>query len=130
MHINYTLKYLAIIVFIIAGYFILYWYSNPIEGYTVCPFKLVTGIPCPACGSTRATIHLLNGHLLKSVQINPFGLVSTILLMISVLWMLLDIFRKKETFFKFLKKNWSLEIKTLLFLIVIINWIFNIYKGL
>jgi hypothetical protein len=27
----------------------------------VCPFRLVTGLPCPLCGATRAFVHA--GHL-------------------------------------------------------------------
>jgi hypothetical protein len=30
--------------------------------WTPCLFKLLTGIPCPACGSTRAVLALLRGE--------------------------------------------------------------------
>jgi Protein of unknown function (DUF2752) len=41
---------------------------------TVCPFKLVTGLACPACGSTRAVLALLDGK--DPLQYNPLGLVT------------------------------------------------------
>ena len=41
---------------------------------TPCPFKLVTGIACPACGSTRAVLALFEGH--DPLQYNPVGLLT------------------------------------------------------
>jgi Protein of unknown function (DUF2752) len=41
---------------------------------TVCPFKLVTGFACPACGSTRAVLALFEGK--DPLQYNPVGLVT------------------------------------------------------
>ena len=38
---------------------------------TVCPFKAITKIPCPACGLTHATIYLLTGRLKESLNANP-----------------------------------------------------------
>jgi hypothetical protein len=37
----------------------------------VCRFKLVTGIPCPTCGATRAAFSLLAGHLVEAWRFNP-----------------------------------------------------------
>ncbi|MCC8137201.1 MAG: DUF2752 domain-containing protein [Clostridiales bacterium] len=38
---------------------------------TVCPFAILTGFPCPACGLTRAGISLLTGHFLTAWEQNP-----------------------------------------------------------
>jgi hypothetical protein len=38
---------------------------------TVCPSKLLIGLPCPACGITRATKLLLTGHFRESFQMHP-----------------------------------------------------------
>ena len=35
-----------------------------------CPFKTITGLNCPACGSTRAVHHLLHGRLLLALRCN------------------------------------------------------------
>lgn len=35
-----------------------------------CPFVVVTGFPCPACGLTRAGIHLLKGEWVQAWEIN------------------------------------------------------------
>lgn len=34
---------------------------------TGCTFRKVTGIICPGCGSTRAMLELLHGHILKAL---------------------------------------------------------------
>ncbi len=130
MHINHKIKYPTIIVFIIVGYFLLYKYTDFIQAYTFCLFKTTTHIPCPACGSTRATIQLLHGNVVTSLLINPLGLVSTILFIISICWMLIDIFKKEETFYPFLKKKWNTKLQVILFLFIILNWVWNISKGL
>lgn len=37
----------------------------------ICPGKIFCGIPCPACGMTRAFCLLLQGHLKASIQMHP-----------------------------------------------------------
>jgi len=130
MQINYKLKYLGIILILFSGYFFLYNFSDSIEGHSVCFFKNVTGIPCPACGSTRATIHLLHGEFWNSILINPFGILTNILITVSIFWMIMDIVKNKETFFQFLRQDWNNRIKFFALLIVLINWIWNIKKGI
>lgn len=38
-----------------------------------CPFFKVTGVPCPGCGLTRATILLAKGDLLASIKFHAFA---------------------------------------------------------
>lgn len=38
-----------------------------------CPFVLISGFPCPGCGTTRAVLYLLKGQLARSWSINPAG---------------------------------------------------------
>ncbi len=40
---------------------------------TICPLKTFTGLPCPACGSTRAALALLEGNLHAAVLLNPLA---------------------------------------------------------
>lgn len=35
-----------------------------------CPFVVLTGFPCPACGLTRAGIHLLKGEWVQAWNLN------------------------------------------------------------
>lgn len=36
-----------------------------------CPMLVMTGIPCPGCGLTRAVIFLARGQVLRAAYINP-----------------------------------------------------------
>lgn len=36
-----------------------------------CPFRLVTGLQCPGCGSTRACYQLLHLHPVAAFKLNP-----------------------------------------------------------
>ena len=37
----------------------------------ICPFRILTGISCPACGLTRASISLLKGDIPTAINYNP-----------------------------------------------------------
>jgi hypothetical protein len=42
-------------------------------GLVLCPFRLVTHLPCPGCGMTRAMLELVQGHLYRALVIHPFS---------------------------------------------------------
>jgi hypothetical protein len=42
---------------------------------TICVFYHTTGLPCPACGLTRAFVCIGHGRLLESVHWHPLGLI-------------------------------------------------------
>lgn len=46
------------------------------HGPVVCPFRLLTGLPCPGCGLTRSWVHLVHGQVGAAMAANPFGLVA------------------------------------------------------
>ena len=38
--------------------------------WLVCPFRYLTGLPCPLCGMTRALCAIGHGHLRSAVELN------------------------------------------------------------
>ena len=129
MQFNFKIKYLIIILLLMLGYFFLLTQGIP-ENRTLCIFKNITGVPCPACGSTRATVLLFHGHLLNSLLLNPLGLLTNVFILISIIWMVCDIVRDRETFLPFLKTDWNNSVKAAVFIVLVANWIWNITKGL
>jgi hypothetical protein len=46
----------------------------PEAGPTLCPFRLLTGLPCPGCGMGHALVFALRGDLASSLRFHPLGL--------------------------------------------------------
>ena len=63
---------------------------NPHSVFPFCPFRLLTGWNCPACGGMRMTHDLLHGDLAAAVDDNVFLLVGIPLL---AAWILLRGYR-------------------------------------
>ena len=45
------------------------------EGPVACPFRVVTGHPCPTCGLTRVAHYILRADVSRALYINPFDAV-------------------------------------------------------
>jgi Protein of unknown function (DUF2752) len=55
------------------------------NGIILCPFRALTGYPCPGCGMTRAFSALAHGEPLRAILYNPL---SPILFVAAILvWM-------------------------------------------
>ena len=110
--------------------------SNKISNidFTVCLFKKITTIPCPSCGTTRAVDHLFHGEFISSILLNPFGLIVSGIMLVCPLWIAFDYFTKKQTFYDFYHKSEAVlrtkKVAIPLIILVLLNWIWNIYKQL
>jgi len=111
-----------------------YFLNSSKDGITVCWFKILSGFPCPACGSTSGMIEIFKGHFAQAFQYNPFSFSSLFILLFSSGWVVADLIRKKDGFYHFyhtinnqLKKKRIIIPIILLFIII---WIWNIYKAL
>jgi hypothetical protein len=105
--------------------------SNKLGG---CLIKSITSIPCPSCGSTRAVLSFLKGDFSDSLFWNPIGIILIVIMVVTPIWILFDLVFKKSSLYNFyhhtelfLKRKWIVIISILL---VLLNWIWNINKGL
>lgn len=57
------------------------------SGPTLCPFRLITGLPCPGCGLTRSWTAAAHGDIAEAFSYNFFGPISfiaTIMFVVAV----------------------------------------------
>ena len=95
-----------------------------------CPFKTITGIPCPGCGGIRATQFLLKGEILNALYTNPLSCLFCLLCATLPFWSFYDCYNGKQTLKTFLTKKWSNGIWLIVGTIILSNWIWNIIKQL
>jgi len=100
----------------------------------VCIFRRLTTIPCPSCGSTRSVLSLLHGEFREAMLWNPFGFLLMAFLVVAPFWISYDLASRNSTLLNayikielLLKRKW---IALPAVLLVLMNWIWNISKGL
>ena len=138
MPLNRNKLYVIILTVCAAGYAWLYFHINAhfeaVHSVGVCLVKQFTGIPCPSCGTTRAVAYLIHGEWREALLINPFGFVVACIMFFAPLWVLIDFITGKQTLFALyreIEERLKKPIYALpLILLVIINWAWNIFKGL
>jgi hypothetical protein len=60
------------------------------EGGPACPFRWATGLPCPFCGMTHATIALGGGHVRDALHFHPLAPVVLALFVWASVLLVLD----------------------------------------
>ena len=84
-----------------AGAWVLYTYApTGNRFYPQCVFKMLTGLDCPGCGTTRALHHLLHGRFEQAFMLNPLLFV----LMLVVLCALPSLIRGEQP--RFITRPW------------------------
>ena len=130
--------YSILFIACLAGYIWLYFsITKKItenKSVEICFIKHLTNIPCPSCGSTRSVISLTKGDFIGALNSNPIGYLVAIIMLIAPIWIITDTIKKTKTLFDFYIKIETYlkrpKIAIPLILLVIINWIWNITKGL
>jgi hypothetical protein len=136
---NRNKLYKFVLVACLIGYIWLFfslYQQNEIHSsqMTVCFIKKTTNVPCPSCGTTRAVMYLFQGEIQTAILTNPFGILVGLIMLVSPVWIVLDYYQKKDTFFQFYKKSEQFIrrkwIAAFLVILALLNWYWNIKKGL
>lgn len=69
---------------------------------SLCPFKMLTGFPCPGCGITKSIMFLYEGDLSKSIFYHLFGPFTFLFCIIAIIVLTIELLTKKEFFHKIL----------------------------
>jgi hypothetical protein len=82
---------------------IILWVNPHIEGdQSLCPFKLLTGFPCPGCGLTKSMIFFYEGDLSRSLSYHLFGPAFVFFCLLAIVTLSVELFTRKEYFKKYL----------------------------
>ena len=110
---SYGAIYLAVIYFLMQS-------GRP---FIFCLLKILTGLPCPFCGGTRAALALLQGHLTAAFALNP-GAVLLILFALPSYLVYDKLLRPRGWEKKLSRIFWALAL-----LALAANWTYLIIAG-
>lgn len=129
-----VLFYAGLSLLCAVGYVWVYWNLDPHHSLNVCVLKNTVDLPCPACGTTRSIEALLQGEWKTALWLNPLGPLAVLGLLVLPLWLAHDAITRQNSLYdgyvkgtKLLQQwQWALPLGALL----VLNWAWNIWKGL
>ena len=69
---------------------------------SLCPFKLLTGFPCPGCGITKSLVFFYEGDIHKSFSYHILGPFVIAFALLTIIVLSAELVTKKEYFTKWL----------------------------
>jgi len=100
--------------------------------WTPCLFKLLTGIPCPACGSTRAVLALLRGE--NVLAYNPLGIVTFAAALLTLVVLCRDLATGSDSLLHYWRRTEQFVRQPLVaaagIALLTTNWMWTIARGL
>ena len=94
-----------------------------------CGFKVIMGLPCLTCGSTRATMYLFQGNVLEALHHQPMMM---LIYMVLTSWGLVSLwafFARKSVRLKLTDRQ-DLLLKIALVGIPLSNWTYLVFAGI
>ncbi|KQS46347.1 hypothetical protein ASG38_11085 [Flavobacterium sp. Leaf359] len=89
----------ALLTLIIPFFLMLHNHDHHLEtDQSLCPFKMLTGFPCPGCGITKSLVYLYEGDLQKSLSYHLFGPFAFVFCIVVIIVLTLELKTQKEYF--------------------------------
>ncbi|MFD1602053.1 DUF2752 domain-containing protein [Flavobacterium artemisiae] len=89
----------ALITLIVPFFLMLDNHNNHLEtDQSLCPFKMVTGFPCPGCGITKSLVYFYQGDLYRSISYHILGPFVIVFCVLSIIILVTELITKKEYF--------------------------------
>jgi hypothetical protein len=97
-------------------------------GFTVCIFRLTTGLPCVTCGATRSLGRLFRHDLAGALLMNPLVAIGTLALLA---WGLADLalLPTRRALRLGIAPAWQPTVRLVVVVLVLSNWAFLIATG-
>ncbi|MBL8025797.1 MAG: DUF2752 domain-containing protein [Fibrobacteres bacterium] len=111
--------------------FLWFFFKKQLDLILFCPFKIITGIPCPTCGFTRSFTLVIKGQFYDAFSLSPlFTLVILASFVAAVYSFAVVVLRLPRIRIEFAKSS-SVRIAILIIMFLFtLNWIRSIYYGL
>ena len=125
----------------VGGYIWLFFNLNSLrnavnldEGLSACAIKQLSGFACPSCGTTRSILHIINLNFGAAFLTNPFGFIVLSIMIIGPLLIASDLAFKNSLAFNIyagIERIFRVKLVAITMIsLVLINWIWNIHKGI
>ena len=112
----------AVVVWICAG--------DSVPAQPFCIFRRLTGVPCWGCGTVRVMQLLMQGKVIEALMLNPLSVVACIMVVVGMVIWWMDYFCHTHVLFSLSRKKIHPLIIAGLVVLVLLNWVWNIQKGL
>lgn len=114
----------ALALILLAGGIALAWSTLPLTLPVTCPFRRITGLPCPSCGLTHATCALVHGQFRQATRFNLAAIPLALLALPAIIALLIELFTNRPCLTP-LWKRFHRPLTALIILLLITAWIFH-----
>jgi hypothetical protein len=80
-----------------------------------CPFKMLTGFPCPGCGITKSLVYFYEGNLYKSLYYHILGPFVVVFCVLTIVVLTIEL-KTGKTYFNTVLFNKKLAYRMAIFL--------------
>lgn len=96
-----------------------------------CPFRTLTGVPCPTCGTTRAVLALSRGHVGEAFLHNPMVTVGLFFTgLAAFLWAFAQVSGKSQPkALASLERHWPWWLRVSVTVALVANWVWVVARG-